>query len=389
MINNRKGFTLVELVVVMGVVVIALTISSFAFQSIVRSGSQQVKSAETQITGQVGLEMMRAAIGHAGYGLFWAFQTPVSYTEVTGPPVTGLFSNSAVFDGFNDNLVAPRAVVTGTGNNGSYLVIKSTLSQMTPVSRKWSFFNYSTIGGTTNASYVRQIAAPDPAWAANDRAVVVTTTFASDTENKTLAMNGTGFFYTFGQAVNASFLPVNNVEKRFVYGVATQDLRMPYNRTDFYIDANPPQKPLSCNPGTGVLYMALAGQNGNYTDGSGTNKTLYPLMDCVGDMRVAFDMVKADGTLVSSDTLNDPDAPATPMDAAGIRSKLKNVRIYLLAQEGKKDPKFSYPSDSINVGTDGLGKTWSASEMAAKFGSDWRNYRWKLYYFAVNLKNLQ
>jgi hypothetical protein len=332
--------------------------------------------------------MMRSAIGSAGYGLFWTSQnTPAAYTEVTGQPVTGLGVSSGVFTGFDDGSAAPRAVATGASGNGAYLVIKSTMSPMDQVSRKWSYMNFST-SLAANASYIRPITAPDPGWASTDRAVIINTTFNAG-ESKQLAMNGTGFYITNPTVPpNVNFMPTDSFQKRIVYGVAGQNLRMPYNRTDFYLDMNATGKPQSCNPGTGVLYMALAGQNGDYTSTNGTDKLIYPLLDCIGDMQVGFDLVKDDGTFVASSALIDPDTAAV-MDAAGIRAKLRTVRVYLLAQEGKKDPGFSYPGNSIMVGSDGLGAVWTPTMMSAKFGSDWLNYRWIVYSFTVDLKNLQ
>lgn len=384
---KNKGYTLVELVVVMAIFLVVMIMSSYAFEKIVKTGGQQAKSAQTQITGRVGLEMMRAAIGHAGYGLFWTFQNvPNSYTEVGAPPVSSLGVDAAVFTAFNDPLVAPRAVVSGASSNGAYLVIKSTLTGMDPTTRKWSYMNYSSSSGT-NASYIRNISVPDPGWVGADRAIIITSTFGGG-ESKQLAMNGTSFFHNFSQTLNSNFMPDDPYQMRIVYGVARQDLRMPYNRTDFYLDMNAPKKPLTCNPGTGVLYMAIAGQNGDYTDTNSTTKLLYPLLDCIGDLQVGFDLLKDDGTPVSSNALIDPDS-ATVLDAAGIRAKLKNVRVFLLAQEGKKDTNFSYPGDSITVGSDGLGTVWTATTMSGKFGSDWRNYRWNVYSFTVNLTNIQ
>ena len=386
---KNQGFTMVELLIVMVIFIAVIIISTTAFESIVKRGGQQVRSAQTQITGRVGLEMMRSAISHAGYGLFWSFQTtPTTHVkEVTVQPETYLDVDSGLFDGFDDYVsnAAPRAVAVGATADGDYLVIKSTMLGMDAASRKWSYMNYSTSSGA-NASYIRAIAQPDPAWGSSDRAIIINSTFNAG-ESKQLAMNGAAFYYKFSDALDSNFMPTDSFQKRIVYGVASQNLNMPYNRTDFYLNMKDPNKPQSCNPGTGVLYMAVAGQNQNYVGADG-EKLRYPLLDCVGDMQVVFDRIKDNGTFSASDELRDPDT-GDVMDAAGIRAKLRTVRVYLLAQEGKKDPSFAYPGDSIKVGPDGLGTEWTPTTMSAKFGSDWRNYRWNVYSFTVNLKNLQ
>jgi hypothetical protein len=67
------------------------------------------------------------------------------------------------------------------------------------------------------------------------------------------------------------------------------------------------------------------------------------------------------------------------------------VRVYILAQQGKKDPSYSFPDKEILVGEErysSLGHTWKQDDLLAKFGADWIHYRWKLYTIVVQPKNL-
>ena len=57
-LGSAAGFSLTELVVVMGIFLTVMMITSSTFKTIVNSSSQQSKSIETSIQGVVGLEIM-------------------------------------------------------------------------------------------------------------------------------------------------------------------------------------------------------------------------------------------------------------------------------------------------------------------------------------------
>ena len=69
LIKGEEGYTLTELIVVMAIFLTIMLITSNSFKTIVNQSSQQSKSAETQIGGIVGLEMLRADLEQAGFGL--------------------------------------------------------------------------------------------------------------------------------------------------------------------------------------------------------------------------------------------------------------------------------------------------------------------------------
>jgi hypothetical protein len=68
------------------------------------------------------------------------------------------------------------------------------------------------------------------------------------------------------------------------------------------------------------------------------------------------------------------------MTAAAIRAQLAEVRVHILAQEGQRDDSYTTPSNTIFVGSQGVGRNFDVS-------GD-RNYRWKQYSIVVKPKNL-
>ena len=413
---SAGGFTLLELIVSMAIFIALIMISAYAFENIIKKGGQQVKSAETQTEGIVGLEMLRSDIEHAGYGIPWTIPFPPAggaYTEVTGSvnPVTGITSSS-----FNEGVPsavksvltpAGSKIIAGTSNTNpgaAYLVIKSVRVPLNTAVSKWTYVNYST-DGTNNKSYVKKWGSTDD-FTGGERVITISSTFSTSGEpDKVLAMkNGvtdnTGYSYAVPTTVpsilnpaDSAFEPGDSSQLYVVYAIdPNADLRMPFNRADYYIrrpaGSDPAKMPETCNPGTGVLFKGVV----RHSDSSGTFAE-YPLLNCVGDMQVEFELdPMGNGNIAISPTL-------AGLAASDIRMQLKTVRVYLLAHEGKKDPNYSYPNATIQVGDpsrpSSSGRTLSGAPacsgdncMQTLFGDDWRNYRWKVYTIVVRPKNM-
>lgn len=434
--KHNNGFTLVELVVAMAIFMVILMISASAFDNIMKISSRETKSAQSQIEGIVGLEILKSDLAAAGYGLPWSFQvTPDKdyYLEAdlgSDNPINGLSA-----DNFNDappnkdedtpEPAPPRAVVLGTvpntqdpiiegsnSNPGSdYLVIKSVVAAFNNVVGKWSFVNYSTAD-------VGYLAKTNTEGDLSENDIVVThrnVYSGADKRQHELAMadeksffyklttkNSSGFFVPPHEKYipSTSYTDPNGVKinspSMVTYAIkptltsdatAKTELRMPFNRADYFVMRPNVSMSEKCNKGTGILYKAVII---NQMDSAGGGRTLYPLLDCVGDMQVIFDLQdETDSSkTLTADTL-------AGLDASAIRTRLKSIRVYLLVHEGAKDSTYSYSySNADNVitvadeKTPSLGRVFSESEMKRLFGTDWKNYRWKVYSIVGTPHNL-
>lgn len=408
---NNKGYTLTELVIVMGIFIAIIIMSTYAFDHLLASSSQQAKSTESNIEGVVGLELLRSDIEHAGYGVPWTFQnwSAVRYKEVD--VTNNILANGVDSNSFNPTTAsnipviqkmtstAAANILSGTSNTNpgiDYLVIRSATVGMNDAAKKWSYVNYSSSGGN-NASYIKQWGRDD--LVNNDLVVTISSTFtASGSEDKRLVMNIDSFSYPVNGTAppDNAYKPGDASQMYIVYGVSHNNsagatLRMPYNRADYYVKkpAEAKDMPSMCNPGTGVLYKATAIHSSGGFD-------QYPLLDCVGDMQVEFELDReSDGNTTFSPvlTITDKITGATrDMTAQEIRTQLKNVRVYILTHEGQKDTSFTYGGASIQVGDPkrpaSSGRTWTSANMQSAFGTDWKNYRWKVYTLVVRPKNL-
>ncbi|ABQ25997.1 prepilin-type N-terminal cleavage/methylation domain-containing protein [Geotalea uraniireducens] len=414
--SDKKGFTLIELVVTMAIFVIVIMLSSFVFEKVIGQASQRSKTIEGQLEGVVGLEILRTDLDSAGYGLpfkIMSSATKISgYTEaVDSPnfPVPGVDRAS-----LNDApATSPRGVVSVNGsgsvgfNQSDYLVIKSVTVALNDTSKKSSRVTYNKIG-TDPFGKIAVTGTDD--LQPDERAIVMRSTFEGGIEKKRELLidekNGGTFFVTVPSTfLPTAFSPLTTDDTCLIYGIDPANgspLRMPFNRADYFVK-RPANVPKICNAGTGVLYKATTNHNNG-------GITYYPLVDCIGDMQVIYlldmDEDSAAGTYSNADgsqisPLGDPekvdgvnvsisDVVATLHDPELLRLRLKEIQVYVLAQMGKRDNVLNYPNDDIVVGKpEAVGRKWSASDMAGTFGAEWRNYRWKVYKITSNASNMQ
>ncbi len=338
--GNDKGFTLIELVITMLIAVVVLAGAASLFGNVLNLFKQQGKIVESGMDRAVGLEILRKDIEHAGYGLPWSFQDTIAYNEAA----SGLLNDAPAS--------APRAILTspGSGLNGSdRLIVKSDRVGKDEAGTRW------TIVSSTGA--VRAWA-PDPPYVnlrATDRVTVLTMGVTDDTR-RSLVFSGSSYSTTFNNL--AGFAPTNPGETRVVYGIdGSTNLRMPFNRAEYYIDSS--LRPARCAPNTGALVKGVVSQ------ANGALGTPLPLLDCVADMQVTFDLdANNDGVFdTSSDDI-------TALSADQIRDEVKTVRLVILAHEGQRDEAYTHPASSIVVG----GHTVAVDV----------KYRWRLYTLTID-----
>lgn len=378
--ESCKGFTLVELIVVMAIFMTIIVISSQVFNSILSQSTVQTKSSQSEIQGVIGLEIMRVDLGHAGYGLPWQLGFVAEFDE--GQAATGDLAPGIDPKQFNDkyNTTAdtnkvPRAVqaAASTTDGRDYLVIKSILAGASDTTKKWAYVQgigaTSTLKpwGTDNLAANERVITID----SRTRTLIGTSTATADFSYTITTENMTPPDKEAPSATN--FQPERDTDVFVVYGVSpSTDLRVPYNRLDYYVKrpAGASAMPARCAPGTGLLYKALM----SHTDGTFTQ---YPLVECVADMQVIFSL---DTNGDDGIDMHIAENGLSALTAKEIRAQLKEIRVYIVAHEGGKDTGYSYPSSTISVGEYGNGRTLDLSALA---GSDYKQYRWKTYKLVV------
>ncbi len=378
MIKKQDGFTMVELLVSMVMFVLVIAAASQIFTAQLTQFKQQSKIAETNIEGIIGLELLRRDIKHAGYGLPWVIPTIVAYNEAAGAPANAYNDCSGVAP-----CNPPRAIFSGDGAGADVagsdeLIIKATNVAISAAAQKWThLYTDETVREWTPAGERLED---------DDRVIVIST--GTDRE---LQLNVASFTTRYEDGTDPDslldpvFAPFFGTGTRLVYGVTPSDpnpLRMPFNRADYYVStANVPAR---CAPNTGVFRKAVVNHSaGTFAGG------ILPLLDCVADFQVVYRLdTTGDGTI---DT---PFNDISARSAEDVRDKVKEVRVYILAHEGQKDPNFTFTNftcagDCIRVGFPRLPAALSGGRDLDISGiTDYLNYRWKVYTIVVTPENL-
>lgn len=376
--RDDRGFSLVELIVVMAIFVGVMALAGSAFNTLLSQSGKQSRLAEGQIMEVAGLETLRYDIEHAGYALPWSFQGAINYEEAED-------ATAAAYNDAPSGIPWPLQVGDEAGLNGTdYLVVKSAMVARNDASGKSSHM------GTGDARPWRSDN-PLSQFADSDSVVVINPRFQADDPSaagRELVVNGAEFFANYSAAIGNSnhlrhFSPDNYplASKSpffFIYGLDTaSSVRMPFNRADYFVE-RPANIAMRCadDSEVGVLYKAVVRQD----DGEFTRM---PLLDCVADFQVVFGLdTNGDGSVDLHQ--NDLDSPS---ELADVRRQLKEIQVFVLAHEGARDPGFSYPQQKIMVGyavgADKFGREFDLADITG-----WRNYRWKVYSFLVLPKNL-
>lgn len=385
---NESGFSLIELIIYMAILGILMTAVVISFTDTLRRSARQTSIAETKIETGVGLELLRADLEHAGFGLPWQFPSvPIPYSEPSDSPFNP--GADTLLASLADVPNVPRALnsqdASASSLNGSdYLVIRAVNVIRDVSGQKWGYVgrdinHNNTVRSMSNDNFI-----------SGDRVIVIRPE-SSPGEYRQLVMDGTTYINSMPNPPTSltdddfapSATPNDPDGERFlVYGVNNAAIRRPFNRTDYYISNT--NVPTHCAPNTGVLVKVTA----NHTDDN--LSAPMPIVDCVADFQIVYYRdTDGNGGWDQRSNANDLNG----LSAEQIRDQVKAVRYYILTHEGSLDRSYTYPNATINVGevaADGAtlhaGRTFAID---ATIGGNWANYRWKIDSMAVTPKNLK
>jgi prepilin-type N-terminal cleavage/methylation domain-containing protein len=362
--EGQSGFGIIELLVATAIIAIVLVMSTDVFTIVLAQSRQQTRVVSSEQQGVAGLRMLQYDVEHAGYGLLGRYQNGINYSEAAAAPASN----------YNDSPAGiPRAIVKGnnTGFNGSdYLVIKSTVAATSSAAQKWTYIRQGASPKIWDIGKQRLIA--------GERVIVIKPRSDENSQNE-LEMDGSTFSTQYNNTFPTAFSPKKTAERFVIYGVdPSTDLRMPFNRADYYVARPGTGMSPSCAPNTGILFKATL----QHSDGSLSG---LPVLDCVADMQIAF--------LLDTDSNGATDAATediSGLTAQQIRETLKEVRVYLLVQEGNRDTSYTHSPATMTVGDTLFGAFRGSNfDLSATIGAGWQNYRWKIYTLVIRSQELQ
>ncbi|WP_457601000.1 PilW family protein [Hydrogenivirga sp.] len=337
----RRGFTLIELLVTMSIIFIVLAGAYVAFTNLLGGFKRESKSIESQVETSVGLELLRLDIEHAGYGIGEDQpDLPIELNNITT----------------SDTLYP----------NKDQLSIRSVLNNTNQSTIGWALVDCSTgftrVAGDSIASGTAVVFL-----GAGNREYVANGTYD---EGNASSCPGSGFYVA---------VPYDNA---VASGCSVQYC----NKIDYVLSDS--QTLNTCHPDTRNLLRAVGASAGN------------PLLNCVADWKIRFDVDRdGDGTVDVYDAVYNSPTGSNDIDldddgsvsASEVRSALKKVNIYILVQEGRRDPNFTF-ANTVSCTTSASGfcvrTDTGAGSLDLNLPNGFENYRWKVLKLFVKPMNL-
>ncbi|MHB8110179.1 MAG: prepilin-type N-terminal cleavage/methylation domain-containing protein, partial [Syntrophorhabdaceae bacterium] len=216
-IGNR-GFSLIEILIAIGILAIIMAMNSQLLQDFVRMQTQQNVIVTNQFETTIGLEMLRNDVSSAGFGLADSFRSPPGiYTEAAVNPA--LQFNSAPNVPLPLNHGNDVSGFAGYAANSDYLVIRSPAVGMSPAAgkwtnivstdlHKWNDVNLDMVNGQDYMVVVKPRTALGNQPGAGSELIVSGGTYA--------------LLYNNTSAVNGAFQPDTTKDEKFlVFGIGT------------------------------------------------------------------------------------------------------------------------------------------------------------------------
>ncbi len=363
-LRTFRGVTLIELMVVLTIfsVVMAGLYSSYSVQ--MKAGVREYRLAESEMEFQIGKMVLERDLAMAGYGI------ADDYSAVT-PSFSPRVADAA--DADPDTLT-----ITGTA-----------LGRDSRATQAWS---YTMISSAATASNYYPFALPASAFQdarenlrPNDVVIYMNPTTRTFLASSVGANSITGKSWLFP-------FPPSGMNSRpdpldlgvVVYGLQTQPTGTatyagnPYYTVKYFLGGT---RPSYCEPST----LNLLRSEDRQTPGTDPGQ---PLFNCVLDFQVAFGIDKTeDGLIDCWDNGGQTEAAGYLIDV--LRARLKQIKVYILVQQGKMDPNYTSPN-TIRVGDasltsctgTGVGRTFT-------FTAAQKNYRWKVLALSVTPRNIR
>ncbi len=332
--KGEKGLSIVELVITMFIVLLVLSGAYFTYTNLLKGFKQETISVETEIEKLVGTELLRLDLEHAGYGIGENEPYfPIEWYEDTS-------------FGSYDKYIESKE-----------LVIRATLNNTNKKTYGWILFKCSTTSVPLKDSIV-----VDNRLDKSNNAVVVLNDkkhIASPSTDMNLTENCPEKGVLLGFPIDRDY--VNKAGKFDCYEQICHAVNYTFSSTNSLED---------CNPNTKNLLR----------EGK-------PILDCVADMKIQYwldtnqdgkiDKVGSSPIERDNDHLNKTkNSDFVDLDGDGkitsseIRKQLKLISIYLLMQDGKKDPEFVFNAPSGYVETQ--------DNVKLRLPPDFQHYRWKV-----------
>jgi prepilin-type N-terminal cleavage/methylation domain-containing protein len=376
-VRDRRGFTLIELLTAM---VIFSTVIVGLYKVYDVQFKQQVKEyrlAESEMELGIAKNLIERDLIMAGYGIM------DDYSCYSATPVSAVTTS----DG---------------GSNPDTLTLKGTaLGIKSRATQEWSTVASMSTG---TSGFPTFSASDDPRENINpgDRMIITNPSGGTESRTKTLLCDSGKWLYSYSTTTSApttadTGIPYPNLQTGYVVyalnlsGETDGDATVPYYTVKYYLGGTSPS---NCAPGTQSLLRA---ESRTTTAPSGGD----PVMSCVRDFEVALGLTDStaspDPSLAASIPINkwDNGATASTYSPSELNQRLKQIRVYILVQEGSKDSSFTYVNPDPNASAPDTIRVGELNLVGGTTGRDvqltaaQRNYRWRVLTIVVTPRNIR
>lgn len=361
--RTAKGVTLIELMVVLAIFSIVMAGLYSAYSAQMKVGVKEYKLAESEMEFQIGKMVLGRDLFMAGYGI------ADDYSSVT-PSFT------------------PRVAEATDGNPDTLTMVGTALGRESRATQAWS---YTMVTGPTLTTHFYPFSFPtvsflnsqENLWQ-DDRIV-----YMNVTSRKLLGL-GAGTNSVTGKSWLFQYPPqgTDPTPGPLDTGVVAYGLQaasagsfadFPYYIVDYRLGTTGSLS--SCAPGSQNLLRSENNRIGSPNPGQ-------PLFSCVLDFQVVFGIdTTEDGLIDCWDNGGQTEAQGYLVEV--LRQRVKQIKVYILVQQGKKDPAYT-ASGPIRVGDatlnacGGGGVGRDVTLLATQ-----SNYRWRVIALSVVPRNLR
>jgi len=312
---KNKGFTLIELMIAMGIIALIIGLSAGTFKTLLHGANKEKSTTETELGKLTGLELIRLDLEHVGFGINSGEPSlPVEWNSLTRTlKLRSMINNT------NQKTLGWALVDVTAGTTPAFLDDRrfdTSVNDLVLLTQHRQFIsNLTTQSPVPGGDYFSYNAPPTcPASACRDVNTPAVTGVAA---NRYIAAA-----FPFDRSITDGCEPP--------LGAGTVNTGQYCNLISYQLSTNQPLN--KCAPGTKNLVRSVGG-------GSGTR-----VLECVADFDLRFDYdTNNDGDISDS---GEADQQALALaSTASIIQDLKNIDMYLLVQAGPQDNAYTFSGD--------------------------------------------
>jgi prepilin-type N-terminal cleavage/methylation domain-containing protein len=365
--SNDNGTTLTELLITLAIFSVVMIGVYGVYTMHVHHATREYRFAQSEIEIGIAKNIIERDIMMAGYGLADDYR---GLTFVPNPVALG--GTDSITPGGTANPVGGKYPTTGLAGADALYMMGTALGIYSKASQGWTYLKSTSpiefqVWGDTREDIQK-----------NDRVIYI------DPSTRELVTEGMAWRFVYPSSPNFTG---DEGRGALLYGLTRppqgkgSEIPRPYYVIQYRLGGSAADMPKTCAKGTRSL------QRVEMTSG----ESIEPLLACVRDIQVAFGIDASSPEDGIIDVWDNGGILSSSYDYQVLKRRLKQVRVYILVQNGNRDADYVYVNpdnpanpEKIQVGDLNLGIGRDVSLTAEQ-----RKYRWRVIAMTVTPRNLK